>query len=209
MNYLDLSTRLSHLAEKVSKQAAKIEGPDVGKSAMKLVAELDRFESVLESYLDSRKSGEFLLEMVLRSPSAKRHLSLDLLRKGLREICGKRLKAEELGPAKLEFVETIHAQDKSSAAGKFLRHTFAEAASVESGGKDKVALQKEFIQLGRLDEQEFAKVIAKRTFGELRRLAGSNAVRFTDKTTKPRLIQMIRRFSVRAAINATPIHLGR
>jgi hypothetical protein len=43
----------------------------------------------------------------------------------------------------------------------------------------------------------------------LRRLAGSNAVRFTDKTTKPRLIQLIRRFAVRAAINATPIHLSR
>jgi hypothetical protein len=209
MNYLDLSTRLSHLAEKVSKQATKIEGSEVGKSAMKLAAELDRFESVLESYFDSRKSGEFLLETLLRSPSAKKHLSLELFRKGLREICGKRLKAEELGPAKSEFVETVHAQDKSLAAGKFLRHAFAEAASVESGGKDKEALQKEFIQLGRLDEEEFAKVIAKRTFGELRRLAGSNAVRFTDKTTKPRLIQVIRRFSVRAAVNATPIHLGR
>ena len=209
MNYLDLSTRLSHLAERLSKQATKIEGNVVGKSAMRLVAELDRFDAVLDSYLASRKSGEFFLETLLRSPSAKRHLSLDLLKKGLREICGKRMKAEELGLAKSEFVEAVHAQDKSSAAVKFLRHAFAEAASVESGGKDKAALQQEFIQLGRLNDEEFAKVIAKRTFGELRRLAGSNAVRFTDKTTKPRLIQVIRRFSVRAAINATPIHLSR
>jgi hypothetical protein len=209
MNYLDLSTRITNLAEKLSKQAMKIEGTDAAKSAMKLVAELDRFEAVLDSYLASRKSGEFFLETLLRSPSAKRHLSLDLLKKGLREICGKRLKAEEFGPAKLEFVETIHAQDKSAAAAKFLKHAFAEAASVASGGRDKAALQQEFIQLGRLNEEEFAKTIAKRTFGELRRLAGSNAVRFTDKTTKPRLIQVIRRFSVRAAINATPIHLSR
>jgi SOS response regulatory protein OraA/RecX len=189
MNYLDLSTRLSHLAEKLSKQATKIEGHDVAKSAMKLVSELDRFEAVLESYLASRKSGEFFLETLLRSPSAKRHLSLDLLKKGL--------------------LETVHAQDKSAAAAKFLKHSFAEAASVASGGKDKASLQQEFIQLGRLSEEEFAKAIAKRTFGELRRLAGNNAVRFTDKTTKPRLIQVIRRFSVRAAINATPIHLSR
>jgi hypothetical protein len=209
MNYLDLSTKLSHLAERLNKQATKIEGDAVGKSAMKLAAELDHFDAVLESYLASRKSGEFLLETLLRSPSAKRHLSLDLLKKGLREICGKRLKAEDLGTAKAEFVEEVHAQDKSSAAVKFLKHAFAEAASVESGGKDKAALQQEFIQLGRLNEEEFAKVIAKRTFGELRRLAGSNAVRFTDKTTKPRLIQLIRRFAVRAAINATPIHLSR
>jgi hypothetical protein len=209
MNYLDLSTRLSHLAERLNKQATKIEGNVVGKSAMKLVGALDHFDAVLESYLASRKSGEFFLETLLRSPSAKRHLSLDLLKKGLREICGKRLKAEELGLAKSEFVEAVHAQDKSATAVKFLKHAFAEAASVESGGKDKAALQQEFIQLGRLNEEEFAKVIAKRTFGELRRLAGSNAVRFTDKTTKPRLIQVIRRFSVRAAINATPIHLSR
>jgi hypothetical protein len=197
------------LAEKLNKQATKIDGDGVAKSAMKLMAELDRFDAVLDSYVASRKSGEFLLETLLRSPSAKRHLSLDLLKKGLREVCGKRLKAEEFGPAKSEFVETIHAQDKSSAAAKFLKHEFAEAVSVASGGKDKAALQQEFIQLGRLNDEEFAKVIAKRTFGELRRLAGNNAVRFTDKTTKPRLIQVIRRFSVRAAINATPIHLSR
>jgi hypothetical protein len=209
MNYLDLSTRLSYLAERLNKQAAKIEGAAVGKSAMKLANQVEHFDAVLESYLASRKSGEFLLETLLRSPSAKRHLSLDLLKKGLREVCGKRLKAEELGLAKAEFIESVHGQDKSSAAAKFLKHAFAEAASVESGGKDKAALQQEFIQLGRLSEEEFAKVIAKRTFGELRRLAGSNAVRFTDKTTKPRLIQMIRRFSLRAAVNATPIHLSR
>jgi hypothetical protein len=209
MNYLDLSTRLSHLAERLNKQAAKIEGAAVGKSAMKLANQVEHFDAVLESYLASRKSGEFLLETLLRSPSAKRHLSLDLLKKGLRDICSKRLKAEELGLAKAEFVESVHAQDKSAAAAKFLKHAFAEAASVESGGKDKAALQQEFIQLGRLTEEEFAKVIAKRTFGELRRLAASNAVRFTDKTTKPRLIQMIRRFSLRAAVNATPIHLSR
>lgn len=209
MNYLDLSTKLSQLAERLSKQAAKLEGNAIGKSAMKLAAELDHFDAILDSFLASRKSGEFFLETLLRSPSAKRHLSLDLLKRGLREICGKRLKAEEFGLAKSEFVQEVHAQDKSSAAVKFLKHSFAEAASVESGGKDKAALQQEFIQLGRLSEEEFAKVIAKRTFGELRRLAGSNAVRFTDKTTKPRLIQVIRRFSVRAVINATPIHLSR
>jgi hypothetical protein len=209
MNYLDLSTRLLHLAERLSKQAAKIEGAAVGKSAMKLADQVDHFDAVLESYLASRKSGEFLLETLLRSPSAKRHLSLELLKKGIRDVCGKRLKAEELGLAKAEFVESVHAHGKSAAAAKFLKHAFEEAASVESGGKDKAALQQEFIRLGRLSEEEFAKVIAKRTFGELRRLAGSNAVRFTDKTTKPRLIQVIRRFSVRAAVNATPIHLGR
>ena len=70
MNYLDLSTRLANLAEKLSKQATKIEGNDAAKSAMKLVTELDRFETVLDSYLASRKSGEFFLETLLRSPSA-------------------------------------------------------------------------------------------------------------------------------------------
>ncbi len=80
MNYLDLSTRLTNLAEKLSKQATKIEGNDAAKSAMKLVTELDRFEAVLDSFLASRKSGEFFLETLLRSPSAKRHLSLDLLK---------------------------------------------------------------------------------------------------------------------------------
>src|SRR3981081_603930 len=107
MNYLDLSTRLSHLAEKLSKQVTKIEGHDVAKSAMKLVSELDRFEAVLESYLASRKSGEFFLETLLRSPSAQRHLSLRRLKKGLREAWGGRFKADEFRQANAGVVDEV------------------------------------------------------------------------------------------------------
>jgi hypothetical protein len=201
MNYSDLATHLLALGERLQKHSRKIEGDTVGRSAKKLAQTAERFEETLESFLASRKSGELLLETLLRSPSAKRHLTVELLKKGLREVAGKKLQAEELSAAKKEFVEVLHANEKASQGGKFLKAAFEEAAYVESGGKDKVSLQREFVRLGGLSDEEFEKAIVKRTFGELRRIAATNGIKFTDKTSKQRLTALIRRFSVRAAVN--------
>ena len=108
MNYSDLASRLSQLGERLAKQSDKLEGENLGRSAAKLASQLDRFEEQLESHLASRKSGELLLESLLRSPASKRHLTIALLKHGLREICGKRLKSEELAAAKREFIELVH-----------------------------------------------------------------------------------------------------
>ena len=201
MNYQELAVKLLHVAERLQKHANKLEGDVIGKSAVKLATDIDQFDATLDGFLASRKSGELLLETLLRSPAAKKHLSLDLLRKALRESCSKRLKAEELVAAKKEFVETVHEQERAEAASKFLKHAFAEAAYVAPAGKEKGQLQQEFYALGRLSEDEYATTIAKRTFGELRRLAATNGIRFTDKTTKPHLIKMIRRYARRLATN--------
>jgi hypothetical protein len=82
-----------------------------------------------------------------------------------------------------------------------LRAAFEEAACVEPGGKDKASLQREFVRLGGLSGEEYETEIGKRTFGELRRLASTNGIKFTDKTSKQRLMALIRRFSIRAAVN--------
>jgi hypothetical protein len=201
MNYQELAGKLLHVAERLQKHGSKLEGGLVGKSAVKLATDIEEFDATLDGFLASRKSGELLLETLLRSPAAKKHLSLDLLKKALREACSKRLKAEELVPAKREFVETVHELDRAEAASKFLKHAFAEAAYVAPAGKEKGELQQEFFALGQLSEDEYATTIAKRTFGELRRLAATNGIRFTDKTTKPHLIKMIRRYGRRLAAN--------
>jgi hypothetical protein len=201
MNYQELAGKLLHVAERLQKHGNKLEGDLIGKSAVKLATDVEQFDANLDGFLASRKSGELLLETLLRSPSAKKHLSLDLLRKALREACSKRLKAEELVAAKREFVETVHELDRADAASKFLKHAFAEAAYVAPAGKEKGQLQQEFFALGRLSEDEYATTIAKRTFGELRRLAATNMIRFTDKTTKPHLIKVIRRYARRLATN--------
>jgi hypothetical protein len=201
MNYQELAGKLLHVAERLQKHGNKLEGGVVGKSAVKLATDIEHFDATLDGFLASRKSGELFLETLLRSPAAKKHLSLELLRKALREACSKRLKTEELVAAKREFVETVHEQDRAEAASKFLKHAFAEAAYVAPAGKEKGQLQQEFYALGRLSEDEYATTIAKRTFGELRRLAATNGIRFTDKTTKPHLIKMIRRYGRRLAAN--------
>jgi hypothetical protein len=201
MNYSDLSSRLLHLGERLAKHAGKIEGETLGKSAGKLVAQLSSFEEDLESYLASRKSGELLLETLLRSPTAKRHLTVEMLKHSLREVTGKRLKSDDLPAAKREFIELVHEFRKQDKAAEFLQEAFADAFHVESGGKDKLRLQREFISLGQLTDEEFAQEIGKRTFGELRRVASVNGIRFTDKTTKQRLTALIRRYAQRAALN--------
>jgi hypothetical protein len=201
MNYSDLSSRLLHLGERLAKHAGKIDGETVGRSARRLAAQLDAFEEHLNSYLASRKSGELLLETLIRSPAAKRHLTIDLLKHGLREIAGKRLKSEDLPAAKREFIELIHEAGKQEKSVEFLQDAFAQAIRVEGGGKDKVHLQREFVRLGQLTDEEFAQEIGKRTFGELRRVAGVNGIKFTDKTTKQRLTALIRRYAQRAAFN--------
>ena len=205
MNYQELAGKLLHVAERLQKHGNKLEGGLIGKSAVKLATDIEKFGATLDGFLASRKSGELLLETLLRSPAAKKHLSLDLLKKALREACSKRLKAEELVPAKREFVETVHELDRAEAASKFLKHAFAEAAYVAPAGKEKGELQQEFFALGRLSEDEYAITIAKRAFGELRRLAATNGIRFTDKTTKPHLIKMIRRYGRRLAANLPSI----
>jgi hypothetical protein len=207
MNYSDLAIRLEQLGERLAKVSDKLEGENLGRSAAKLASQLDRFDEQLESYLASRKSGELLLEALLRSPSSKRHLTLALLKHALREICAKRLKSEELGAAKREFVELVHAAGKQDQAAEFLQEAFAEAAHVESGGKDKALLQREFVQLGRLLDHEFATAIASRTFAELRRVATVNGIRFTAKTDRQRLTALIRRYAQRAASNVAPAHV--
>jgi hypothetical protein len=201
MNYSDLAQKLLHLAERLEKHSAKIEGDAVARSARKISYEADRLAAALESFLASRKSGELILETLLRSPAAKRHLSVDVLRKILREVTDKRLKSEVLPAAKREFIEVVHNQEEAEQAVKALKKFFAHSAQVQSGGKERAALQQEFIQLGRLTDEEFAEEIVRRTFGELRRLATANGIRFTDKTTKPRLILLVRRYSHRAALN--------
>ncbi len=137
MNYSDLSSRLLHLGERLAKQASKIGGETLGRSARKLTTQLDAFEEDLESYLASRKSGELLLETLLRSPAAKRHLTIEMLRHGLREVAGKRLRSDDLSAAKREFIELIHEFGKQNKASEFLQEAFADAFHVESGGKDK------------------------------------------------------------------------
>ena len=201
MNYQDLAQQLTSLSVRLEKHAHKLDGTPLGHAARKLKISLDHFDGTLEAYLAARKSGVLELETIYRSPSARRHLTVEILRRALRETASKRLKAETLPVAKIEYLETVKRLDKVGDAVNFLRRHFAAAVEVRAGGKEKLALQREFIALGKLPEEAFVQETARRTFGELRRLAGANGIRFTDKTSKPRLLQSIRRYASRAAAN--------
>jgi hypothetical protein len=201
MNYLDLAKRLLELSNRLEKNSTKMEGQAIGKAAGKLWSQLTSFEEQLDSFLASRSSGELMVETLLRSPAGRKHLTVAILRSGFREVLGKRLKAEDLPTAKREFVLAVHEKEKGQEAAKFLKRAFASAAQVSHGGTDKALLQREFIRLGLLADDEFDREIEKRTFGELRRLAAISGINFNDKTTKRRLSLLVRRYSQRAAVN--------
>ena len=201
MNYSDLAGRLAQIGERIARHSEKLEGEILGRSAGKLASQLDRFEEHLESHLASRKSRELFLENLLRSPASKRHLTIALLKRASREVGGKRLKSEDLAAAKREFIHLVHGAGKQDQAVQFLKEVFAEAVHVESGGKEKTLLQREFINLGQLFDEDFAKEISARSIAELRRVAAVNGIRFTDKTNRQRLTTLIRRYAQRAAFN--------
>jgi hypothetical protein len=116
-------------------------------------------------------------------------------------LTGKRLRSTDLRAAKREFVERVHEAGRQDEASEFLQEAFAEAIHIDSGGKDKASLQREFVGLGQLAEDEFAQEIQKKSLGELRRLAETNGIRFTDKTNKQRLAALVRRYAQRAVFN--------
>ena len=76
MNYTELSDKLTDLGERLGKQAHKLYGESLGKSARRLAATLEEFEQQLDGYLAGRKSGELRLELWLRSPSSKKLVNL-------------------------------------------------------------------------------------------------------------------------------------
>ena len=70
MNYQELAGKLLHVAERLQKHGNKLEGDVIGKSAVKLATDIEQFDATLDGFLASRKSGELLLETLLRSPAA-------------------------------------------------------------------------------------------------------------------------------------------
>jgi hypothetical protein len=204
MNYRELATTLEQLAHRLSKHAEKLEGEVLGSLARRLLKDAQKLDAQMDAHLASRKSGEWLLETLLRSPGAKRHLSMDGLRKLVRETLGKRLKADNLPAAKRELIGLAHAQAAGEAVADALRGYLSQAATVEAGGKEKGALQREFLALGGLSDEEFNEAAGKRHLGELRRLASANGLPVTPKTPKPRLLQLVRHYSQRAVVNLRP-----
>src|SRR5262249_8664632 len=124
MNYAELAASLRHVGERLSKHAGKVEGESMGQSARILLTHLSKFEALLDGYIASRKSGELLLETLLRSPAAKRHLTTGLLKEGLRNLTGKRLRSTDLRAAKREFVERVHEAGSQDEAAEFLQEAF-------------------------------------------------------------------------------------
>ena len=80
-------------------------------------------------------------------------LTIDILRRVARDVGVKRLRSETLPEAKAEFLESIHEAKEGEAATKHLRACLSEAIEARSGGKDKLALQREFIQLGQFERR--------------------------------------------------------
>jgi hypothetical protein len=203
MSYVELSDRLRLLSETLRQQGEKLEGTALAKATGTFTRSLGSFEKKLHDFLGGQGPGLRELQDLLKAPQAKKHLSLPALKIVFRELLAKPLREETPAKAKAALLQEIKEQQKGEKAVAYLKEFFFRAAASAPVGEDKEALQKEFLRLGSLGDEELAYELEHRfkTIGALKKLAKANAVTFTAKTPKARLIESIVHYAQRAHRN--------
>ncbi len=203
MSYSDLSERLASLSIVVREHQNRLEGQPLATSARRLNASLAAFEKKLHDFLEGNGPGIRELGDLLKSPQAKKHLTLPALKVVFRDLLDKSLPEGTPAQAKSAFLKKIAKREKGEEALAYLKEFFFKAAKPAPVPKEKEALQKEFLRLGSLDEFELALELDKRwkKLGDLKKLAAANGVAVTAKTTKERLADALVHYARRAYAN--------
>jgi hypothetical protein len=203
MSYSELSDRLRRLGETLRHQEGKLEGAALAKAAGTFTRSLGSFEKKLSDFLGGQGPGIRELQEILKSPQAKKHLALPALKIVFRDLLSRPLREETLAQAKTALFKEIMERQSGEAAVAYLKEFFYRAAAPPSVGSDKEALQKEFARLGSLgdDELEYELDHNFKTVGALKKLAKANAVAFTGKTPKAKLVENIVHYARRAHRN--------
>ena len=203
MTYGELSTRLEAVAAKLRMHERTLEGQALSKATTTFAKSLGSYEKKLTDFLHGRAPGAREFEDLIKSPQAKKHLTLPAFKVAFRQILGQTLHEETAAKAKALFVKEVRAAENFESAFAYLKEFFFLAASPTKVGEDKESLQAEFLRLGGLpdDELEFQLQHRFKTVGALKKLAKANAVGFTPATKKPRLIEMIVHYARRAHQN--------
>jgi len=203
MTYGELSTRLEAVAANLHKHERTLEGQALSKATTTFAKALGSYEKKLADFLQGTAPGAREFEDLIKSPQAKKHLTLPALKVAFRQILGQALHEETAAKAKASLVKQVRAEGDFESAVVYLKEFFFRAASPLKVGEDKESLQAEFLRLGGLpdDELEFQLQHRFKTVGALKKLAKANAVNFTATTSKPKLIETIVHYARRAHQN--------
>lgn len=203
MSYSELSDRLRQLSATLRQQEGKLEGQALAKATGTFVKSLGLFEKKLNDFLDGQGPGIRELHDLLKAPQAKKHLTLPALKIIFRDLLSKPLREETPAKAKTTLLKEIKERQTGEKAVIYLKKFFLQAAAIAPVSEGKEDLQQEFLRLGSLGEEELNYELEHRfkTVGALKKLAKANAVAFTPKTTKARLIETMMHYAQRAHRN--------
>ena len=203
MSYADLSQRLLRLSEQLRQHEARLEGPALAKLTTTFTKALASYEKKLGDFLQGNAPGAREFQDLLKSPQAKKHLTLPALKVIFKGLLGEQLKEETLAKAKATLAQRVKESGHWEPAGVYLKEFFFQAATPPPLAEDKESLQREFLRLGALTDEELDFQIQHRfkTVGALKKLANANAINFTPKTSKQKLLEMIIHYAQRAHRN--------
>ena len=207
MSYTELSERLLKVAKSLAENGEKLEGIPLSKAAAALGKSLGSFETKLSDFLGGQGPGIRELQDLLKSPAAKKHLSLPALKIIFRNLLSKTLREETPAKAKALLFKEVKNAATGEEAVAHLKDFFRHAAAPAALELDKASLQQEFLRLGSLDSEELDYELAHRfkAIGTLKKLAKANAITFSPKTSRERLIQEITHYAQRAHRNVGSI----
>lgn len=203
MSYLDLANQLKQIALKLEKNSSQIEGAALAKAATALSKSIISFEKKLDAFLGGSGPGIRELQELLKSPGATKHLKLPALSHLYRNIFGHSLTAATPAAGKKLFLQVAVEKQIGEKALAELKLYLSEAAQVASPPKDKESLQKEFLRLGGLPDDELILELDRRykTAPLLKALAQANAIEAKKGAKRERLIETIIHYARRAHAN--------
>jgi hypothetical protein len=203
MSYLDLAQQLRQLSGKIDKNASRFEGATLAKAATSLTKSIATFEKKLDAFLGGAGPGIRELQELLKSPAATKHLKLPAISLLHRKLFGHSQSAETPAAAKKAFLLAAMGKEMGEETLSELREFLYRAAQIAPPAKDKESLQKEFLRLGGLPDDELIWELDSRfkNITLLKALAKANAVEVTKEVKRERLINSIIHYARRARAN--------
>jgi hypothetical protein len=204
MSYTTLAAELKSLSVLLEKNADKLSGAALAKAATSLAKTSASFSKKLKETLGGQGPGIAEFTVQLNGSLAKKVIKGPALAKLYKKILNKNL-SSDLTTAqgkKLLFSAVVENELGEKALAE-LKTLLAELTSVEPPPKDKESLQREFLALGRLDDEDAQLTLVTRfkAAAALKALAQSNNIIVKPKTKRETIEREIIHYARRAAAN--------
>jgi hypothetical protein len=210
MSYIDLAEKLQKISRVLLQHGPKLEGVALQKAATTLAKSLTTFEKKLDAAVKGNDPSLEALQNLLKTHPAARLLKAPSWEKLLKEVFSHHAKAGAK-PAELkkQYIEhakqTGQGEDAFHAVQREMQQLSIPPAPVP---KEKILLQKEFLRLGGLSDEDAYVELEKRwkKIGDLKALATANAIlvpKSFKAVQRPQLIKEILHYARRAHLNVS------